>query len=89
VRLLIRQFSNPGQIKLHFDLGNIQFTEEQEENIVFPNSDLSNNKWIIGFSIDRNNFIYMHIKDKIKSEEITIDFGNLINKHKNKLIAGV
>ena len=80
-------FTNAGDIKLHFYMGNIHFIDGLDKKITFPNSDIPNNSWRIGFSIDRNNFIKMHIKDNKKGDNKIIDFGNLIAKYKNKLIA--
>ena len=75
-------FANLGEIKLHFYMGTVDF-------IVTPLNNLSSQikKCKIGFSIDINDIIKMHISDENGVDIKTIPLGDLINEYKNKLIA--
>ena len=77
-------FANLGEITLHFYMGSVDFkvTPLNKNNI---SSKIEKCK--IGFSIDRNSIIKMHISDKNDVNIKTITLGDLINEYKNKLIA--
>lgn len=47
----------------------IKIDKNKEE--LFPNYNIENNKWQIGFSIDKSSFLYVHIKDETGEEKKT------------------
>lgn len=82
------KIKNTNKIPIFIDNGKHSFPiqlDRHPENI-FPNYSLENNTWQIGFSIDKNSFFYLHIKD-ISGKEIKTEIGNIIEQSKYILIA--
>ena len=78
---------NIGKITIYLDNGNSQYTIKLDKNpeSIFPNASIENNKWTIGFNMDKNNFFYLHIKDELGKSTKT-ELGNIIEQYKDCLI---
>lgn len=78
---------NVGKITIYLDNGSSQYTIKLDKNpeSIFPNASVENNKWTIGFNMDRNNFFYLHIKDEFDKSTKT-ELGNIIEQYKDCLI---
>jgi len=76
-----------GKPTLFFDNGRTSYKIKVEKNPeeIFPNSNNEANEWEIGFSVDKNSFYYIHIKDKT-GEIINTEIGNVIEDYKDSII---
>lgn len=74
-----------GKPTIYFDdgakKGIIKLNEKIES--LYPNAQKANNSWNFGFSVDSNNFYYLHIKDK-DGEDRKTEFSHLINEFKDR-----
>ena len=79
--------TNTGKIILFLDNGRTAYKIKLDKNPedIFPNHNLDNNKWHIGFSMDKNSFFYLYLKDK-SGEEKTTKIGNIIEDYKDSII---
>lgn len=76
-----------GRIVLFLDNGRTSYKIKLDKNPedIFPNYDLENNSWNIGFSMDENSFFYLYIKDKSGKERKT-EIGNIIKDYRDSII---
>lgn len=86
VRYLEENITRPGIPILFFDDGKISssLTLPKSAKELFPNQEDKSNMWNIGFSIDKNSFYFLHIKDRFGTTK-KIEFSYLVKKYQNAL----
>ncbi len=89
VNYIEKLISIAGEITLTFHNGikgmNFEIKIGKDARELYPLYTRKSNKWKIGFSIDENSFIYIHIKD-IYDNEIKTELGDILNKYTNSII---
>jgi len=82
-----RTITKNGKPTLFLDNGRSSYKIKLDKNPedIFPNHNMENNSWNIGFSMDENSFFYLYIKDA-SGEEVTTDVGNIIEDYKDSII---
>ena len=89
VNYINRRISQAGNLILSFDNGikglSFKIRIDKETHELYPNFNRLNNRWQIGFSIDKNSFIYVHIRDKYGDERKT-ELGDILNEYSESII---
>ena len=82
------RIKNTGDIILEMDLGLgnkflLPISKDREK--LFPNHNKKSNSWEIGFSVDENSFVKLHLKDIENNEKVT-NIGDILRRHQNLII---
>jgi len=86
-KYISQNITGKGVPNLFFDNGSKKGILKLNHDIdkLFPNSNRPDNLWNIGFSMDKNNFYFLHIKDKLGKEN-KIEFSYLVKEFEEAIV---